>query len=110
MSNTSNYSGISNKTDARQMVAQMSEADCCHFCGLSKEAKVVLLRGLCQAGTGSLWSGLESLNYSCSLNEGDYTREDSEEIPVEGETEERQPEEREKHINEEQQEAACTRP
>lgn len=50
------------------------------------------------------------MTYSCSLNEGDHTGEDNEEIPVEGETEERQPAEREKHINEEQQGAAHTRP
>ncbi|KAJ9048091.1 hypothetical protein DSO57_1038511 [Entomophthora muscae] len=80
------------------MVVQMSEEDCCHFCGLSKEAKVALLCGLCQAETSSLRSGLESLIYSCSLNEGDHNKEDSEEIPVEGETEERQPAEREKRV------------
>ncbi|KAJ9061569.1 hypothetical protein DSO57_1019183 [Entomophthora muscae] len=98
MSNTSNNSSISNKTDTRQMAAQMSEADCHHFCGLSKEAKVALIHGLCQVETGSLWSGQESSTYSFSLNEGDYTGEDSEEIPGEGETEERQPAEREKLI------------
>ncbi|KAJ9058102.1 hypothetical protein DSO57_1015898 [Entomophthora muscae] len=110
MSNTFNYCGISNKTDARQMVAQVSEEDCCHFHGLSKEAKVALLYGLCQAETGFLWSRQESLTYSCSLNEGDHTGEDNEEISVEGETEERQSSEREKHISEEQQGAACIQP
>ncbi|KAJ9079485.1 hypothetical protein DSO57_1034843 [Entomophthora muscae] len=100
MSNNSNYSGISNKTDARQMMGQM----------LSKEAKVVLLCGLCQAETGSLWSGLESLTYSCSLVKGYHTGGNSEEILVEGETEERQATEREKCVSEVQQGAACTRP
>ncbi|KAJ9071762.1 hypothetical protein DSO57_1033817 [Entomophthora muscae] len=76
MSNTSNYFGISNKTDACQMVVQTSEEDFRRFCGLSKEAKVMLVRELCQAETGSLWSGLESLTYSRSLNEGDRTREE----------------------------------
>ncbi|KAJ9090249.1 hypothetical protein DSO57_1004497 [Entomophthora muscae] len=92
------------------MVVQMSEEDCCHFCGLSKEAKVALLCGLCQAETSSLRSGLESLIYSCSLNEGDHNKEDSEEIPVEGETEERQPAEREKRVSKVQQGDAWTWP
>ncbi|KAJ9067634.1 hypothetical protein DSO57_1037138 [Entomophthora muscae] len=59
MSNTLNYSGISNKKDACQMVAQMLEEDIHHFCRVSKEAKVALLYGLCQSDTGLLWSRLE---------------------------------------------------
>ncbi|KAJ9082380.1 hypothetical protein DSO57_1005244 [Entomophthora muscae] len=110
MSSNSNYPGISNKTDNRQMVAQMTEEDCCHFFWLSNEVKMALLCGLCQAETGSLWSGLESLTYSCSLNEGDCTRESSEEIPEEEDNGGYQTSEREKHIGKVQQGAAWTQP
>ncbi|KAJ9087932.1 hypothetical protein DSO57_1028180 [Entomophthora muscae] len=102
MSNNSNYSGISNKTDACQMVEQMSEEDQHHFCRLSKEGKVELLCGLCQAETGFLWSGLEI--------EEDHTGENSEEIPVEGETEEHQASVWEKRVSKVHQGAARTRP
>ncbi|KAJ9086907.1 hypothetical protein DSO57_1038735 [Entomophthora muscae] len=99
MSSNSNYSGISNKTDACQMVVQMSEEDCYHFCRLSKEVKGALLCGVCLAETGSLWSGLESLTYFRSLNEGDRTRENSKEILVEENNGAHQTSEREKYID-----------
>lgn len=100
MSNISNYSGVSNKTDACQMVAQMSEEDHQHFCGLFKEAKVALLCELWQAETGSLWSGLET----------SVPGENSEEILVEGELAGQSSVGGEKRLAEPQASSACTCP